>query len=933
MNEDNKNQNNEENELQESNGQIENAGKQLAKETARKGAKAMGKAAKAAVKKLIIFLGVKTLLITLIVIVIINSLLVFWWIIKKDSQKEISDKMAEVTEDSSGQVKKVTKILENERRLEIDTEEFEQRVDEWLEETGLDKEDLGLGRDDNYDTLEKFLEAEIVTLYPDLRERQKVATKAEVLESEEIQGIVRFLRKYEDGTEEFLEYMPYTQYRREIAKFGVMLDAYETQGQVYFTRNEVESAYKEIRRYFTLDENVNVIIATLDSVYTKTEYGDFAKTEGQQNSEGYTFTLTPKRINYQSAIEKYSMPFEFELALLNISENYGFCEAISELVKDSDIIIDIQDNQTKTTVVEVYSFTANFEYGATVQYQIKAEDGTIQTTTQQYSGSQSIDVNPYSTTTTITTTLDTVLCVEKAYTWISDYDAYYTYTPTVSGPTTTSRSGGADEHMTNVGDKHGFLSSLNYNVQSTNGGTVVGVQVLSTYVNESITNKTITTTTTVESNKYIKTGSEVHERPEKFLSLLRIDPNLGKFNLEDISKNTEIKVYENQKSSLKESPEDNLLSAKAMLYDLLASTSKTADLEDTMRRLIKIYIGEIKASDIAGQYDSQYEPGEFTAGFSTVGSLEGGSVEEKVWYALKSIGFTDEGAAAAMGNISAESGFKCNNVQDDFEETVGTDTEYTEKVNNGTYKNFIKDEVGYGLAQWTFWSRKEKLYNKTVGAIPQIKVNDEDKQVELLIEEISELSASKLKYFKTTTNIDEATENFCYWFENPGTENMGSRKTKAREYYEKYHGKTSASSGSVNGVILIEPLTSYTSISSVFGDSRDNTANGYHGAIDLAAPQGTIIRAAAAGTVTTAGTGTGSAASYGNYVVINHGNGVTTYYAHCSSVLVKKGDTVKAGDIIAKVGSTGNSSGPHLHFEVRINGTRVDPQQYVYKGK
>ena len=63
---------------------------------------------------------------------------------------------------------------------------------------------------------------------------------------------------------------------------------------------------------------------------------------------------------------------------------------------------------------------------------------------------------------------------------------------------------------------------------------------------------------------------------------------------------------------------------------------------------------------------------------------------------------------------------------------------------------------------------------------------------------------------------------------------------------------------------------------------------------------------------------------------MDHGNGVETWYAHTSKMLVKAGNVVKAGDVIAKVGSTGNSTGPHLHLEIRINGEHVDPQDYLY---
>lgn len=98
-----------------------------------------------------------------------------------------------------------------------------------------------------------------------------------------------------------------------------------------------------------------------------------------------------------------------------------------------------------------------------------------------------------------------------------------------------------------------------------------------------------------------------------------------------------------------------------------------------------------------------------------------------------------------------------------------------------------------------------------------------------------------------------------------------------------------------------------------------------HTGQDIAAPSGTSIKAAAAGTVITSGRMGG----YGNVVIISHGGGMTTLYAHCSRLLVKAGQKVSRGQTIAKVGSTGLSTGPHLHFEVAINGKKVDPRKYL----
>ena len=100
-----------------------------------------------------------------------------------------------------------------------------------------------------------------------------------------------------------------------------------------------------------------------------------------------------------------------------------------------------------------------------------------------------------------------------------------------------------------------------------------------------------------------------------------------------------------------------------------------------------------------------------------------------------------------------------------------------------------------------------------------------------------------------------------------------------------------------------------------------------HYGLDIAVPTGTPIRAAAAGRVTFAGRRGG----YGYLVIIDHGKGVETRYAHNSKLLVSAGDRVERGQIIARSGNTGNSTGPHLHFEIRYRAKAVDPYKYLIR--
>ena len=131
--------------------------------------------------------------------------------------------------------------------------------------------------------------------------------------------------------------------------------------------------------------------------------------------------------------------------------------------------------------------------------------------------------------------------------------------------------------------------------------------------------------------------------------------------------------------------------------------------------------------------------------------------------------------------------------------------------------------------------------------------------------------------------------------------------------------------GTITGFVW--PCPGYTRISSYFGPRPQPVpgASTNHKGVDLAAPYGTAILASASGTVTTS-TYSNSA---GNYIVIAHGNGMSTVYMHCSSLLVSVGDNVEQGEIIAKVGSTGYSNGNHLHFGIINNGAYVDPLGYI----
>ena len=127
-----------------------------------------------------------------------------------------------------------------------------------------------------------------------------------------------------------------------------------------------------------------------------------------------------------------------------------------------------------------------------------------------------------------------------------------------------------------------------------------------------------------------------------------------------------------------------------------------------------------------------------------------------------------------------------------------------------------------------------------------------------------------------------------------------------------------------------KPVVGEVDMSSPFGMRMDPFMKGpaIHTGLDLRGDNGDPVRATANGTVTIAGWQGG----YGKMVEVDHGNGFTTRYGHLSEIDVKVGQTVRIGQTIGKIGSTGRSTGPHLHYETRIDGEAVDPQKFLRAG-
>nr|WP_306432270.1 M23 family metallopeptidase [Wansuia hejianensis] len=206
-----------------------------------------------------------------------------------------------------------------------------------------------------------------------------------------------------------------------------------------------------------------------------------------------------------------------------------------------------------------------------------------------------------------------------------------------------------------------------------------------------------------------------------------------------------------------------------------------------------------------------------------------------------------------------------------------------------------------------------------------------EKKVQLEAQRAS-VEAAKTKLESRRRELDTATRQ---------KQNLMSRLQSDIKSYEKEYDKLNSLAKSIESKIIglqrnpnpysggkmSWPVPGYSRISSYFGYRIHPIFNTkkLHTGIDIPAPTGTPISAASEGVVIY----TGWLGGYGNTVMVDHGGGIVTLYAHNSSVTVSNGQTVQRGQTVARAGSTGNSTGPHCHFEVRRNGGYVDPLPWV----
>ncbi len=154
---------------------------------------------------------------------------------------------------------------------------------------------------------------------------------------------------------------------------------------------------------------------------------------------------------------------------------------------------------------------------------------------------------------------------------------------------------------------------------------------------------------------------------------------------------------------------------------------------------------------------------------------------------------------------------------------------------------------------------------------------------------------------------------------------LNKKPTKTAKKLKTQEVKTVNSSNITNSMCL--PVNGFVTSEFCYRVHPISGEYRFHSGIDIGAKQGENIKSSLDGTV--AYVDEKGETSYGKYIMVRHSQGVTTLYGHCSKIIAKVGQIVKKGEVIAKVGSTGNSTGPHLHFEVKVNGVKLNPRLFA----
>ena len=654
----------------------------------------------------------------------------------------------------------------------------------------------------------------------------------------------------------------------------------------------IEEVRDRLQEVFSVDNEGNLYFASMSSVANTTldENGNEVTTT--------TYTANLMSTNYKKAVEKFALPVEVSVALCLITQNPEYVyQFIEEHVLNGEIELTILDTESVDTHESWYDYTIR-------------ETTTVTSSDGDSSSSyKDLTTNRYNYQKTITTNVSSIAAMTDVDTWMAKSSVNYTNTPNqVEHPL------GEETVVKNVECPVDFVATETSTSSETETNNSTNEEVTITY----------TTTITRECISSTFTESEEREFNEWEKGTVSVDKDAISAKADSIIRQWSEK-FRIPNSNIKDEPVDNIIQGKGMILELL-NRENTQQQVETFKFLIE------RAKDENYSIDnldlSIYNDMELT-----VVGAENDIIVDTTRSSAELVLSRDELESAILNCYSGE---MANNLINTLGAIYEVQTTYHV---NAVFTIAVAVQESSAGTNWDLIDPSTHNWMSLTGSGYVDRNGTSWKSYigfESATRDFGDLIANRGPYF-SEGNYSVATigQKYCVppegWIS--GITSIMKRLYSAvgidleavqngtDESDRPSHGSPSPGgalgqveldgSYNVNGVLLSNPIKD--PISNI--GSRPG-----HGAVDINPTQngGTPVYASADGTVTTAT----YHSSYGNYVVIDHGSGVSTLYAHAQSLAVSAGQTVTKGQLIMYEGSTGNSTGPHVHFEIRINGTR-----------
>lgn len=684
--------------------------------------------------------------------------------------------------------------------------------------------------------LEKLLNAEIITQYPKMGDGATDANGKKKLD-----GIIQFERHQQNGSSKMLKFI-------KAETFNSYVSNGDDKALDYFTLDEEQNAVIAYK---------NTTTETLESNDSKMVLSDYAPdlSESDKGSDGNykktTVSIGTEKINYKNATQKYVMPFKYLWSLLVIGRDRAFVSELADLVENSKITISIYDNVTTTTDTDVFTYKKQNRTDTYVEVTPSTTYGVKNVPTKGYwwpddkaTSSVGIKKDPdvetedtdYKITHTVVNKINRVeFALTKADVWIVDYSQEYTYQ---EAQVTSNESNTKDmdpKETEYVLQEEGSGNSKDNALLLNCDHAKEMIKITTDYIEKHKPTSSRAQTMGTDSNSRVPSASGNNKKPSSdggsstsggtsstteteqplqvTATYVKVDRYQRKIERKESTTNTVSEQKYVSKTPVsnpkddKDADKDNFVkilrkgkhrNAKDYLTDDATSwlwkIMRGNGLGDNFIDLTKYLFYKVTGKNYGvKEYDfSEFNPGSFS---NTTGGIYGNSIQEKVWFMIKDLGYSDIAAAGAMGNIHYESG--------SFDPTM---------VEGG----YNEENGGIGICQWTNSKRGKTGRNTNLRLYAQSKGKtwqDEDIQVEFLRGELTQgggadgyasyafmsrvkiygSQLAKVGSWEAAASIEDATKAFCYTFEGPSKgaaeKSMHQRIAYAQQYYNSYSGK------------------------------------------------------------------------------------------------------------------------------------------------